>query len=62
MDPSFSGFIEILQGGGNIALVVAVYFIYKASHRLARVEKLLEILASKADAAAYKALPEVNGN
>jgi len=36
--------IELLQGGGNIALITCVYFIYKAAHRLSRVEIMLELL------------------
>ncbi|MGE0294722.1 MAG: hypothetical protein AB7P97_20415 [Hyphomonadaceae bacterium] len=61
MDPALLQIGELLQGGGNVALLVAVYFIYKASHRLARVEKLLEILAARSDPQAVKSLPEVNG-
>lgn len=41
MDPEI---LELLRGGGNVALVVCVYFIYKAAERLARIEKMLEIV------------------
>lgn len=34
--------LTALQGGGNAALIVCVYFIYKAAERLARIEKALE--------------------
>lgn len=33
---------SMIQGGGNIALLVCTYFIYKASERLARIEKALD--------------------
>lgn len=35
-------FLAIVQGGGNLSLVVCSYFIYKASERLARIEKALD--------------------
>lgn len=44
MDGDFGQFIGFLQGGGNVALGIAVYFIYKAANRLSRIEKMLEIL------------------
>lgn len=34
--------LKIIQGGGNLALVVCCYFIWKASERLARIEKALD--------------------
>ena len=34
--------VTALQGGGNAALIVAVYFIYQAADRLSRIEKALE--------------------
>lgn len=34
--------LTALQGGGNAALIVSVYFIFKAAERLARIEKALE--------------------
>lgn len=34
---------ELLQGGGNVALVVACYFIFKAEQRLSRIEKALDL-------------------
>lgn len=33
----------LLQGGGNLALIVCVFFIRDASQRLARIEKSLDI-------------------
>lgn len=44
MDSGFTEILSLLQGGGNAALLVAVYFIYKAANRLSRIEKMLEIL------------------
>jgi len=35
----------IISGAGNVALLVAVWFILKASERLARIEKHLELIA-----------------
>lgn len=32
----------LVQGGGNLALMVCTFFIYKASERLARIEKALQ--------------------
>jgi hypothetical protein len=37
-----SDVLSIVQGGGNISLVICTYFIYKASERLARIEKALD--------------------
>jgi len=37
-----SDMLSIVQGGGNLSLVVCTYFIYKASERLARIEKALD--------------------
>jgi hypothetical protein len=34
--------IQLLNGSGNVALCVCTFFIYKASERLARIEKALE--------------------
>jgi hypothetical protein len=34
--------ISIMNGGGNIALVLSTYFIFKAAERLARIEKALQ--------------------
>jgi len=34
--------VQILNGGGNLALVLSTYFIYKATERLARIEKALQ--------------------
>jgi hypothetical protein len=34
--------LAVVQGGGNLALVVCSFFIYKASERLARIEKALQ--------------------
>lgn len=33
---------QLLESSGNVALLVSVYFIYKASERLSRIEKALE--------------------
>lgn len=34
--------VAIANGGGNVALVLCCYFIYKAAERLARIEKALQ--------------------
>lgn len=34
--------LALVQGGGNLALVVCSIFIYKTGERLARIEKALE--------------------
>lgn len=34
--------LTLLQGGGNVALCVCAVFIYRASERLARIEKALD--------------------
>lgn len=34
--------LSMIQGGGNIALCVCTVFIYRASERLARIEKALD--------------------
>lgn len=33
---------EIVDGGGNLALLLCCYFIYRATERLARIEKALQ--------------------
>lgn len=38
----FSEALDVVQGGGNIALGFCVVFIYRASERLARIEKALD--------------------
>jgi hypothetical protein len=35
-------FLQILNSGGNLALCMSVYFIWKATERLARIEKALQ--------------------
>lgn len=47
MEPDYGKIVEILQGGGNAALLVAVYFIYKAAHRLSRIEVMMEIILAR---------------
>lgn len=37
-----SDVMGMVQGGGNIALCVCAVFIYRASERLARIEKALD--------------------
>lgn len=34
--------LQIVNGGGNLALCVCAVFIYRASDRLARIEKALQ--------------------
>lgn len=34
--------VEMINGGGNAALLVSVYFIWRLERRLARIEKALE--------------------
>lgn len=38
----FKEVVSLLNSGGNVALLVCCYFIYKASERLARIEKALQ--------------------
>lgn len=35
---------KLVQGGGNVALLACVYFIYRAGVQLARIEKALDEL------------------
>jgi hypothetical protein len=42
MSEDVAKIVTALQGGGNAALIVAVYFIYQAADRLSRIEKALE--------------------
>jgi hypothetical protein len=34
--------VAIVNGGGNLALCMCAFFIYRASERLARIEKALQ--------------------
>lgn len=34
--------VKIIDSGGNVALCFCVYFIYRATERLARIEKALQ--------------------
>lgn len=34
---------KLLQGGGNLALIISAYWIYRAETRLARIEGALNI-------------------
>lgn len=34
--------VAILNGGGNLALCMCTFFIYRATERLARIEKALQ--------------------
>lgn len=34
--------LAVVQGGGNVALCMCTFFIYKAETRLARIEKALD--------------------
>lgn len=34
--------VQIINGGGNLALCLCAYFIFKATERLARIEKALQ--------------------
>lgn len=42
--------VALLNSGGNVALLVCCYFIYKTSERLARIEKALDAYLSQAPA------------
>jgi len=42
MDPSVTDVMNAIQSGGNVALLACAWFIYKASERLARIEKALD--------------------
>ena len=50
---------QLVSGGGNLALVVCAYFIYRAADRLARVETALGILLRHMGA---KDIPNLNGD
>jgi hypothetical protein len=39
----FKDIIQIVQSGGNVALLLSVYFIYKTNERLARIEYALRM-------------------
>lgn len=41
MDPSLIA--QMLNSGGNTALILCSFFIYRASERLARIEKALDL-------------------
>lgn len=52
IDTSSSGLndlLTIVQGGGNVALVLCVYFIRDASQRLARIEARLAVALRQHD-------------
>lgn len=34
--------VKIIDGGGNLALCLCTFFIYRATERLARIEKALQ--------------------
>lgn len=36
------GILQVVQGGGNVALMLCVVVIHRASERLARIEKALD--------------------
>lgn len=42
-----SDVMTAVQGGGNLALALCTVFIYKASERLARIEKALDAYIAK---------------
>lgn len=39
---SVEDMVAILNGGGNLALCMCTFFIYRAAERLARIEKALQ--------------------
>jgi len=39
--------VAILNGGGNLALCMCTFFIYRATERLARIEKALQAYMDK---------------
>lgn len=39
---NFEDIAQIINGGGNLALCLCAVFIYRASERLARIEKALQ--------------------
>lgn len=41
--------IQIINSGGNLALLLCTYFIYRATERLARIEKALQNYMDKAE-------------
>lgn len=41
------GILQMINGGGNAALIVCTFFIYRASERLARIEKALDAFITK---------------
>lgn len=40
--PDLPSLVQLLNSGGNAALMVCTFFIYRASERLARIEKALD--------------------
>jgi hypothetical protein len=44
---SVEGLMNLVQGGGNLALCACAVFIYRAGERLARIEKALEKFMEK---------------
>ncbi len=40
----FEQFIQVINAGGNTALLAACYFIWRASGRLSRIEAMLELV------------------
>ena len=45
--PDIEAITKIMQGGGNAALLVCLYFMWKLNDRLTRIEMVLNLLASK---------------
>jgi len=48
-------FVQLLNSGGSISLAVSCYFIWKASERLARIEKALDRYMKEVSNGNYKA-------
>jgi hypothetical protein len=47
MDGELSMIMQAIDAGGNAALLLCVYFLVRASERLARIEKALEKFMEK---------------
>lgn len=45
----FGKVVQLVQGGGNVALLVCVYFIFKAADRLSRIEAMLRFVLRDKD-------------
>ena len=50
MDPDFQEITRLLQSGGNAALMIAAWILYRGLRQIARIELMLEILLTRGEA------------